>query len=121
MGSLLLYSGSWCAHDFVCATSGVSISLSPVEVLQSNPVGIQSQIPWEFQVPLQILQAGKPDIQSQNLHNSRKTPLVLLLSILWVAHPAGMGFDFIVIASLLPSHCNFFVFGCRVSFVVVEF
>ena len=30
-----------------------------------------------------------------------------------------MGFDFIVIAPLLPSHCSFsFVFGCGVSFLV---
>ena len=30
-----------------------------------------------------------------------------------------MGFDFIVIAPLLPSHCGFFfLFGCRVSFLV---
>ena len=32
-------------------------------------------------------------------------------------HPAVMGFDFIVIVPLLPSHCGFsFVFGCGVSF-----
>ena len=30
-----------------------------------------------------------------------------------------MGFDFIVIAPLLPPHCGFsFVFGCGVSFLV---
>ena len=30
-----------------------------------------------------------------------------------------MGFDFIVIVPLLPSHCDFsFVFGCGVSFLV---
>ena len=30
-----------------------------------------------------------------------------------------MGFDFIVISPLLPSHCGFsFVFGCGVSFLV---
>ena len=30
-----------------------------------------------------------------------------------------MGFDFIVIASLLPAHCGFsLVFGCGVSFLV---
>ena len=30
-----------------------------------------------------------------------------------------MGFDFIVIAPLLPSHCGFpFVFGCGVSFLM---
>ena len=34
----------------------------------------------------------------------------------WVA---VMGFDFTVIAPLLPSHCGFsFVFGCGVSFLV---
>ena len=34
-------------------------------------------------------------------------------------HPAVMGFDFIVIVPLLPSHCGFsFVFGCGVSFLV---
>ena len=33
--------------------------------------------------------------------------------------PAVMGFDFIVIAPLLPSLCGFsFVFGCGVSFLV---
>ena len=30
-----------------------------------------------------------------------------------------MGFDFIVVAALLPPHCGFsFVFGCGVSFLV---
>ena len=30
-----------------------------------------------------------------------------------------MGFDFTVVAPLLPSHCGFsFVFGCGVSFLV---
>ena len=36
-----------------------------------------------------------------------------------VTHAAVMGFDFIVIAPLLPSHCGFsFVFGCGVSLLV---
>ena len=43
--------------------------------------------------------------------------MVLLFSSLWAAHLAGMGFDFIMIAPLLPSHCGFFfVFGCEISF-----
>ena len=38
---------------------------------------------------------------------------------LWVTHPAGMGFDYIVKVPLLPSHCgSFFIFGCRISFMV---
>ena len=40
-----------------------------------------------------------------------QTSLVLIFSSLWVAHPPGMGFDFIVIAPLLLS-CSFsLVFG----------
>ena len=32
-------------------------------------------------------------------------------------HPAGMGFDFIMIVALLPSHFGFFfIFGCGLSF-----
>ena len=42
-----------------------------------------------------------------------------MFSSLWVTHPAAMGFDFIVIAPLLPSHCGFsVVFGCGVSSLV---
>ena len=42
-----------------------------------------------------------------------------MFSSLWVTHPAVMGFHFIVIAPLVPSHCGFsFVFGCGVSFLV---
>ena len=51
----------------------------------------------------------------QNLHKSGRTSLVLFSS-LWVTHPVGVGFDFIVIAPLQPSHyLFFFVFGCVVS------
>ena len=53
----------------------------------------------------------------QNLHNSGRTSLVLLFSSLWITHPAGMEFDFIVITPLLPSDCKlFFVFRHWVSF-----
>ena len=44
--------------------------------------------------------------------------------VLWykcspVCESAVMGFDFIVIAPLVPSHCGFsFVFACGVSFLV---
>ena len=43
----------------------------------------------------------------------------IMFSSLWVTHPVVMGFDFIVIVPLLPSHCSFsFVFGWGVSFLV---
>ena len=54
---------------------------------------------------------------AQNLHSCRWTCVVNLFSSLWVTHLACMGFDFIMV--LLPSRCGFFfVFGCRVSFLV---
>ena len=37
----------------------------------------------------------------QNLYKSGRTSLVLLFSSLWFTHQAGMGFDFIMIVSLL--------------------
>ena len=55
---------------------------------------------------------------AQNHHNSGRTSLVLLFSSLWVTLLAGMGFDFIMIVPLLPSHCGFFVFGWGLSFLV---
>ena len=43
--------------------------------------------------------------------------MLLLFSSLWATHLVGMGFDFIMILPLLPSHCGFFfVFGCEISF-----
>ena len=46
----------------VPSKSGVSVSPSSMEVLQSNPTGLQSQIPWGFLVALLDLQAGNPDV-----------------------------------------------------------
>ena len=47
---------------FVPSKTGVFVTLSLVEVLQSNPTGLQVQIPWGFPVPLSEPQAGKPDV-----------------------------------------------------------
>ena len=35
----------------VLSKNGVTVSASPVEVLQSDPTGLQSQLPWGFLVP----------------------------------------------------------------------
>ena len=43
--------------------NGVSVSPSPVEVLQSNPTRLQSLILWEFLLPLPDSQVGKPDVR----------------------------------------------------------
>ena len=63
MGSLLLPLGPD-AHTALCvpSKSGVSVSPSPVEVLQSNPASLQSLILLEFLLPLLDPQVGKPDV-----------------------------------------------------------
>ena len=49
-----------------------------------------------------------------------QTRLSSCTTSLWVTNLAGMGFDFIVIVPLLPSHCRFFfVFGHGGSFFLV--
>ena len=106
---------------FVPSHSGVSVSPSPVEVLQFNLTGLQSQTLWGFWVPLPDPQAGKPDLGLKTFTTSlvARTSSVPLFSCLWVAHPAGMGFYFIMIVPLLPSHCSFsFIAEHGVSFLV---
>ena len=63
MGSLILPLGPD-AHTTLCvpSKSGVSVSPSPVKVLQSNPTSLQSLILWEFLLPLPDPQVGKPDV-----------------------------------------------------------
>ena len=63
MESLLLPLGPD-VYTTSCAPSksGVSLSPSPVEVLQSNPASLQSLILWEFLLPLPDPQVGKPDV-----------------------------------------------------------
>ena len=62
-GSLLLPLGPN-AHTILCAPSksGVSVSPSPVKVLQSIPTWLQSLIAYEFLLPLPDPQVGKPDV-----------------------------------------------------------
>ena len=96
--------------------SGVSISPSPLKVLQSNPAGLQSQILWGLsshcQAPrLESLTWGSElSLLWENFYG--------IIIFQWVIHPAGMGFYFTTIASLLLSCCDFFVFGCRISFLL---
>ena len=100
------------AYDilFVPSKTGVSVSLSPSEGLKSNPAGPQGQISWWFPVLWSDPQAGKPDIGFRTFTTVQEP--------LWY-YLAGMKFDLIVIAPLLPSHWSFFfVFGCGVSFLV---
>ena len=47
---------------FCLCLSKVSTSPSPVEVLESNPIDLQIQIPWRFPVPLLDPQVGKSHV-----------------------------------------------------------
>ena len=116
VGSLLL--SSRCVQNFVCALQHWSLCFPPSSgspiikyrwLSRSDTLGVSSPF------------VGSPGWEAwhgvQNLHNSVETSLILWFSSLWATHPAGMGFDFIMIAPLLPSNCScFFVFGCGVSF-----
>ena len=56
---------------------------------------------------------------AQYSHFCGKTSVIYLFSSLGVAHPVGIGFDFITKVSFLLSCCGFFfVFWCRISFLV---
>ena len=47
---------------------------SPVEVLQSNPTGLQSQIPWGFWVPFLPPQVGKFVVSPRTFFSVREIP-----------------------------------------------
>ena len=68
MGSLFFPQGHGaCKILFVSSKNGVSVSPSPVEVLQSNPTGLQSQISRGLLIPLLDAQAWKPDIELRTI------------------------------------------------------
>ena len=68
MGSLLLPLGPD-VHTTLCvpSKSGVSVSPSLAEVLQSNPARLQSLILWEFLLPLLDPQVRKPEVGLRTL------------------------------------------------------
>ena len=55
---------------------------------------------------------------AQNSHFYRRTSVIQLFSSVWVIHPGGMGFDFIMMVPFLLSHGFLFVFGCKIYFLV---
>ena len=82
----------------------------------ANPA-IKSHWPSKSDSPrIPCPSAGSPGWEAwcgaQDLPSSGRTSLVLLFSSLWVAHPVGMGFDFIVMAnqSLPNKHPYFLLF-----------
>ena len=104
----LLCPGSQCLWNLVCILqSGVSV-FYPLVLWNScsqAPLAFKSQMLWELLFPMPDPQAGEPDTALRTLSH--------------VGEPlAGTGFDYIMKVPLLPSHCGFFVFRSRVSFLV---
>ena len=107
-------------HTTLCVSSksGVSVSPSPVKVLQSNPASLQSLILWGFLLPLPDPQVGKPDMGLRTF-----SPVHGLLwydcSPVCESHTLWLWDLILLFAPLLPSHCSFFfVFGCEVYFLM---
>ena len=97
--------------------SKCGVSASPWGSPVINPTGLQSQMPWGFLVLLPDPQAGKPDVGLRTFTTVGEllwyyySPVCESLS-LWV-----WDLTFAMMASLLPSHCDFFlVFERGVSF-----
>ena len=117
VGSLLFSSGSWCTQDLVCALQDWSLYFP--QSCGSLIIKSQCLSRSEFQgfpVPLSDPQVGSLTRDFEPLQQWANFFGIIVLQL--VGHlPAGMRLDFIVIVSLLPSHCGFsFVFGCGVSF-----
>ena len=59
------------AHKVLFVPSKSLCFPSPVEVLESNPTGLQSQIPWGFSVPLLYPQVGKSVVEPRTFTTER--------------------------------------------------
>ena len=121
LGSLLLSSGSWCTQNFVCAPYDWSL-FPPVlwKTYNQIPLALKARFPGDSQslcwIPrLRILTWGsEPSQQYENFFRYYCSPVC--------GSPTQEVWDLIlsnciVIASLLPSRCVFFVVSGRgVSF-----
>ena len=107
-------------HETFCvpSRSGVSVSPNPVEVLQSNPPGFQSQILLRRLLPLPDHQVGELDIGLRNFTPMGECLWYNSFPVCRLSAQQVWEFDCNVIAPLLPSHCGFFVFRCWISVLV---
>lgn len=114
---MLLFSGSWCMRDFVCALQEWCVCFP---YLSGSPI-IKSHCPSRSDdqgIPSPFVRTAGwvPWCEVQNFHNRGRTSLVFLFSSYLLR---GMGFEFIVIVPLLLSCCDFhFFFERGVSFLV---
>ena len=80
------------AHGNLCVPfkSGVSISLSPVELLHTSTTGLQCQMLWRFLLLIPDSQSWLPDVGLRTLPPVGVS-VIQLLSGLWAAHLVCMG------------------------------
>lgn len=104
------------ACKILCASfkSGVSVFLSPVQLLHSSPIGLQSQMFWGLFLPMPEPQAGG------QTWGSELRPVVEPLQYNYFpVHGLPTWWVWALIISWecfsLQFHCDF-VFGCRISF-----
>ena len=69
----LLCPGTWCTWK-LCAPcdSGVYVSPSPMDLLHSNPTGLQCQVFWGLILPMLDPQPGEPDMGFGTLTHVRE-------------------------------------------------
>ena len=84
------------------------VSLSPVEVLGSNPTGPQSHIVWGLFLPFPDTPKLGSLMWDSGISLLWYNFCGILFSSLCVTHLARIGFNFTMIAPLLPSCCGFF-------------
>ena len=79
---------SWfLAHIRFCLCPPSVCFPSPVEVLQSNPAGLQNQIPWGFSVPLLDPQVGESFVAPGTLQQCKNFFGIIVLQ--FVGHLLG--------------------------------
>ena len=115
MGSLFFFSpGSLCTQDIVCALQESSLCFA--QSCNQTPLTFKPRFSgdssFDYQTPRleNLTWASKHSLLWDNFCG--------IIAFQFVGSPrSSMGFEFIMIAPLLPSRCGFlFVFGCRVSF-----
>lgn len=106
-------------HKTLCvpSKSGAFIFPSSVKVLWSNPLAFKVRFSGDSCSHCWILRMGNPDMDLRNFAPVGELLWYNCSPFLWFIHLAVTGFDFIMIVSLLLSHCGFSLFpGCGDSF-----
>ena len=110
--------GSQFTQDLVWALQKWGLCfLRTVELLQSNPAGLQIQMFWGLLLPIPNPQAGEPDMGLM---------ILILVELLWYNYSPDYGlptlvcmeFDYITNTFLVPFHCGLLSLDVEYFFLV---